>query len=213
MERSSESDATATPAPDRPATYRLVIRAEIIPEPPPAPAHPRIDAHVLRIAASLIVAIAVVWAVIAWFAGNRETEDAKAVVTPAANVAPTPRVSEANPMPPAAPPTPPSAADPDLPPRVVNEVVPSVPQSALQTIQGTVRVTVRVTIDAQGQVTAVVPVDAGPSRYFERLSVEAARKWSFQPASIAEERTVVLRFEFTRNGASARTSDSRTSAG
>jgi len=85
----------------------------------------------------------------------------------------------------------------------IDEVTPAPSQGALQTIRGTVRVAIRVTIDQQGKVIATTAETPGPSRYFERISVDAAKKWTFQPASSNEARTALLRFHFTRDGATA----------
>ena len=63
--------------------------------------------------------------------------------------------------------------------RVLQRVMPSVPRSASNTIWGTVRVGVRVRVDASGHVTQAELQAAGPSRYFARLSLEAARRWHF----------------------------------
>ncbi|HEX5424706.1 MAG TPA: TonB family protein [Candidatus Acidoferrales bacterium] len=63
--------------------------------------------------------------------------------------------------------------------RVVQRVLPDVPRSASNTIWGTVRVGVRVLVDASGNVTQAELQSAGPSRYFARLSLAAARKWQF----------------------------------
>ena len=92
---------------------------------------------------------------------------------------------------------------PAAPPSPINEVLPNPSRSALQTIRGTVKVTVRVTIDQQGTVIAASPEDPGPSRYFERLSVDAAKRWTFT-ASGEPQRTMLLRFHFTRDGTTAR---------
>lgn len=62
---------------------------------------------------------------------------------------------------------------------------------------------IRVTIDQQGTVTDAIADDPGPSRYFARLSLEAAKKWTFTPATSAEPRTVLVKFHFTRDGATA----------
>ena len=109
-----------------------------------------------------------------------------------------PRTRQTNPVDSEAP------AQPDAPPTPVKEVVPEVPQSALNTIRGTVRVSVRVNIDKQGAIVGAVAEDPGPSRYFERLALEASRKWTFTPAHSEEERTALLKFHFTRGGATAR---------
>lgn len=94
----------------------------------------------------------------------------------------------------------------DAPPSALNEVLPDVPQSALKTIRGTVRVSVRVTIDKQGTVVSAAAADRGPSRYFERLSVDAAKKWTFTPATLADRRTMLVKFNYTRDGATTEAS-------
>jgi protein TonB len=91
----------------------------------------------------------------------------------------------------------------DAVPTPIDEVLPGVPRSALQTIRGTVRVLVRVSINQQGAVVAAASEDPGPSRYFERLALEASRKWRFAPAATDKERRVLVRFNFTREGATA----------
>jgi TonB family protein len=65
--------------------------------------------------------------------------------------------------------------------RVLQRVMPDVPKKASDTIWGTVRVGVKVRVDASGNVTQAELESAGPSRYFARLSLEAARKWHFAP--------------------------------
>ena len=92
---------------------------------------------------------------------------------------------------------------PDAPPSPVNEVIPTVPRSALDTIRGTIRVAVRVTIDSQGAVVDTTAEERGPSRYFERLSLEAAKHWIFTPAQLEDRRVMFVRFNFTRAGATA----------
>lgn len=103
----------------------------------------------------------------------------------------------------------PASVDPDplpppyVPPSAINEVTPNVPQSALNTISGTVRVSVRVTIDNAGAVVDATAEDPGPSRYFERLAVNASKKWGFSPANTEEQRTKLVKFNFTREGVTA----------
>jgi TonB family protein len=92
---------------------------------------------------------------------------------------------------------------PEPPPSPVNEVVPDVPQSALDTIRGTIRVIARVSIDNQGAVVAATADQPGPSRYFERLSMEAAKKWTFTPARSEDRRVMLVHFNFTRYKATA----------
>jgi TonB family protein len=91
----------------------------------------------------------------------------------------------------------------DAPPSPVAEVIPDVPRSALDTIHGTIRVSVRVIVDKDGAVLAATADDGGPSRYFERLAVEAAKKWTFTPAKSQEQRVMLVRFNFRRGGTTA----------
>jgi TonB family protein len=85
----------------------------------------------------------------------------------------------------------------------VRQVVPDVPQSASDTIQGTIRVSVRVKVDTSGNVTGADLDYAGSSRYFARLSLEAAQRWKFAPSDTAAARDFVLHFEFKNSGAKA----------
>ena len=86
----------------------------------------------------------------------------------------------------------------------VHEEIPDVPSRALRTIRGHVRVSVRVIVDGDGTVFAALTDDPGPSRYFERLAIDAAKKWKFVPTDSGDQRVMVLRFDFTRQGATAR---------
>lgn len=95
------------------------------------------------------------------------------------------------------------AEQPLAPPTPIDAVIPDTPQSALNTIRGTVRVIVRVTIDKTGAVVGATAEEPGPSRYFERLALEAARKWTFNPDPAHEQRTMLLKFGFTRSGVAA----------
>jgi TonB family protein len=86
---------------------------------------------------------------------------------------------------------------------VVNEVIPDVPSSASRTIRGRVRVSVRVIVEQDGTVFAALADDRGPSRYFERVAIDAAKKWTFAPAETEEQRLMLIRFTFTRQGTTA----------
>jgi len=85
----------------------------------------------------------------------------------------------------------------------VNEVIPEPSQRARQSIRGRVRVSVRLIVDPQGKVFAALVDDAGPSRYFEKLALEAAGQWTFPPAT-SRQRVMLVRFDFTRQGATAK---------
>lgn len=88
-------------------------------------------------------------------------------------------------------------------PSFISEVVPEVPPRALATIRGTIRVAVRVVVGKDGKVLAATAQHRGPSRYFERLAIEASRKWTFAPTDLEEERIMLVRFSFTRAGTTA----------
>jgi TonB family protein len=95
---------------------------------------------------------------------------------------------------------------PHASPSPTNEVIPDVPRSARETIRGTVRVSVRVIVDKDGAVLAAIADDPGPSRYFERLAVEASKKWTFTPSDSQAQRIMLVRFNFRRSGTTARAS-------
>jgi TonB family protein len=63
---------------------------------------------------------------------------------------------------------------------VLRKVLPTVSDRARATIQGTVRVVVKLEVDPSGNVTNAA-VDAGSSKYFGDLSLQAARDWKFNP--------------------------------
>jgi len=85
---------------------------------------------------------------------------------------------------------------------VLHEEIPDVPRHARNTIRGRIKVAVRVTVDSSGNVVDETLENPGPSRYFARLATTAARKWKFAPADNQESRKWLLRFDFSRGGAS-----------
>ncbi|HEX2494181.1 MAG TPA: TonB family protein [Steroidobacter sp.] len=104
----------------------------------------------------------------------------------------------------------------EAPPAVVNEpspqptatsttheVIPAVSRSSLDTISGTIRVHIRVIVAKDGTVVAATTDIPGPSRYFERLAVEAAKKWTFTPTDAPEQRVMLVKFAFRRSGTTA----------
>jgi TonB family protein len=84
---------------------------------------------------------------------------------------------------------------------VVRRVIPNVSTGARNTVTGMIRVLVKANVDAAGNVTQAELISPGPSKYFARLSLEAARDWKFKPV-LANGRPVssewVLRFGFSR---------------
>ncbi len=90
---------------------------------------------------------------------------------------------------------------------VINRFVPEVPREILGTIRGSVTVRVRARVDSSGAVVGA-ELDSPPgSRYFDRLALDATRRWKFAPASgdagHATESTRLVRFEFLRDGCTA----------
>ena len=93
---------------------------------------------------------------------------------------------------------------------VVDRFVPEVPREILGTIRGNLAVSVRVRVDRSGGVVDAA-LDSRPvSRYFDRVALEAARRWKFQPANDGAGRegdaTRLVRFEFSREGCAASSS-------
>jgi hypothetical protein len=86
----------------------------------------------------------------------------------------------------------------------LHEVIPDIPRTARRTIRGTLKVSVRVIIEKDGTVFAALADDPGPSRYFERRALEAAKKWTFPATETEGQRFMLLRFSFTREGTTAR---------
>jgi TonB family protein len=85
----------------------------------------------------------------------------------------------------------------------VHEEIPDVPQEARRTIRGHIKVWVQVIVEQDGSVFGVLADRAGPSRYFERLAIEAAKKWTFPPTDTPARRMMQVRFDFSRSGTTA----------
>jgi TonB family protein len=83
---------------------------------------------------------------------------------------------------------------------VVRQVMPQVSPSARRTIQGTIKVRVRVDVDSAGNVAKAKLEVSGPSTYFSRVAMEAAREWKFVPAPSGDSgaREWKLQFAFSR---------------
>jgi hypothetical protein len=64
-------------------------------------------------------------------------------------------------------------------------------------------VSVRVLVEQDGTVFAALTEQRGPSRYFERLAIEAAKQWTFPPADHPDQRLILVKFAFNREGTSA----------
>src|SRR6266851_715502 len=85
---------------------------------------------------------------------------------------------------------------------VVQRVMPQVSPSARRTIQGTIKVRVKVKVDAAGNVAKATLESAGPSKYFSRVAMEAARDWKFSPAEPGTEWKLQFAFSRARTEAS-----------
>ncbi len=86
---------------------------------------------------------------------------------------------------------------------VLRQVAPKISSSAQRTIRGKIKLRVRVHVDTAGNVTRADLVSAGPSQYFARLVMEAARQWKFVPNPQPGERRWMLHFDLTRRGTTA----------
>lgn len=98
----------------------------------------------------------------------------------------------------------PSGAGAATAPLALHQVIPAVPWSARRTIHGHVKVWVRVIVNQDGSVFAALVDRAGPSRYFRRLAIEAAKNWTFAPTDSTSRRLMQVRFEFSRDGTTGR---------
>jgi hypothetical protein len=87
---------------------------------------------------------------------------------------------------------------------VLHEVSPDVPQAVRDKIQGHIYVTLRVLVDPAGDVFGELVENPGPSKHFARLAGDAAREWKFAPTDIQGARVWLLRFDFSRDGVTAR---------
>lgn len=172
----------------------------------PSEGVPRRHLSILGIAAGALLLMVAVW--IGWrSAGHSPAPLQPAAVPVPALVAPSVQEKVATTRPPVATPVSPPQAQPAAPSTtsVLHEVTPTVPDKIQNKIQGRVYVTVRVLVDPAGNVMGVLMENAGPSKYFARLSDQAAREWQFVASDTDADRVWLLRFEYSRNGVSVRT--------
>lgn len=90
--------------------------------------------------------------------------------------------------------------------QVSRQVLPLVPESARDTIRGTIRVRIRVQVSAEGDVVGADFDLPGPSKYFARLAMDAARRWKFTPARAGGRKVpseYALRFDFASDSTKA----------
>jgi len=97
-----------------------------------------------------------------------------------------------------------AAQQPEILGSVLHQQLPDIPRPIREKIRGHVNVTVRVLVDPTGNVVGEFLENAGPSRYFARQAGDAATEWKFVPTDAHGPRVWMLRFEFTRAGATVR---------
>ena len=83
----------------------------------------------------------------------------------------------------------------------IHEEIPEVPLRARRSIRGHVKVTVRLIVDKDGSVFAALVDEPGPSKYFERVAMDAAKKWTFPAVASEDSRLELVQFDFTSEGA------------
>ncbi|MGD0939805.1 MAG: TonB family protein [Terracidiphilus sp.] len=87
---------------------------------------------------------------------------------------------------------------------VVEQVLPDLLPKAVSSIHGQFVVKVRVSVDPTGAVSDADFDSEGPSKYFAKAALEAAKRWRFKPAEVGGEAVAsawVLEFRFKRDGA------------
>lgn len=191
------------------STFRLVIRVRMIPDGVrSAPVRGRLGKGALTLILG-VAALLLTWVGISMFRTERTSAPATAKAINAVSPSPAAIPPEFATKPTETKSAPAKAVEPEVRQRPetstspINQAIPHVPRSARETIRGTVRVSVRVIVGKEGTVLGATVDDAGPSRYFERLAIEASRKWTFTPDSQAQ-RIRVVTFNFTRAGTTAR---------
>jgi TonB family protein len=144
----------------------------------------------------VLALLALIWAGVRVFGGRQ----APASAAPAVQTSAAPAAPEARAPPPASPAPRPGASQGTASAAALHEVIPDVPPGARRTIRGHIKVWVRVIVNQDGSVFAAVPDRAGPSRYFERQALDAAKRWTFPPADTPSQRIVQIHFDFSREG-------------
>ena len=100
----------------------------------------------------------------------------------------------------------PAVADKPAAGDVVDRLLPDVPPQILGTIRGKVTVRVRVKVDPAGAVVDAELNSQPGSKYFDKMALDAARRWKFKPASDTGNgagSARMLRFEFRTDGCEA----------
>lgn len=159
-------------------------KVEEVLEPEPAPSFKLKPLVIALIAVAVVIAISFV------IKGTHQSATPNAQTEPT-SVAPAPAAD-----------APASQPAPTATNGVVRRVLPEPSAGALRTIQGHIKVRVRLAVDSSGKVSDARFTSPGPSKYFSRLSMEAAKQWQFTPVA-GSSRDWNLLFEFTRRGVEA----------
>lgn len=86
---------------------------------------------------------------------------------------------------------------------VTKRVMPEITSGALHSIRGKIKIQVKVNVDEAGNVTQAHLKSSGPSRYFARQSLAAAREWEFRPVRANGQAVAsqwMVQFTLTRRG-------------
>jgi TonB family protein len=87
---------------------------------------------------------------------------------------------------------------------VSQQILPEISQTARDTIRGTLEVRVQARVDPSGTVTDAKLNEPGPSSYFANRTLDAARRWKFDPLpGQAAPENWMLRFDYTSTGTQA----------
>ena len=192
-------------------TVRLVIRARIVADAAPQSVRASPSPRTPIVALALAVLAIIISSALYLMSGRSDRSTrTDSTSSPANSAAIAPKVTTTSPTPVLPPPTAKSTSAPQAESSSsevaasIHEVLPTVPTSALRTIRGTVRVSIQVSLAPDGTVRSASSRIPGPSRYFERLALEAARQWRFTPANAQDAPSRLVTFSFTREGVSAR---------
>jgi TonB family protein len=195
----------AEPAPPRTATAQDAPDAA---RPAPSVTSHRKPRGLLTVMVGVVVILALVWTVVSLMRSHR-TPTPPPVQAPVGSLLQTPATTPSAPAQVTAPVSAVSTAklarsDAGTSPPAIDEVIPEVSPSARRTIRGHVKVWVRVIVDQSGAVSAAALDRTGPSQYFQRLAIEAAKNWTFPPLDTPTRRLMQVRFDFSRDGTTGR---------
>ena len=202
--------ASAPPEPTtpEPTTPRIVL-PQVAPETAkstPSVATPRTPRTLLAVVLGAVVVLALGWTALRMVRSHRTPAPPTAsegslspIPGPTPSVTTNRRESASTALPPK-----PSRSDVGTSPLALHEVIPDVSPTARRTIRGHIKVWVRVIVDQDGSVFAATADRSGPSRYFQRLAIEAAKQWTFPPSDTPSRRLMQIRFDFSRDGTTGR---------